>query len=190
MTMYHPTKFGCKKISSLVDTVETVRFDYMSPHLDLHLENSKPIFLHNTLAHGNDVHHHIKFSFKRFSNWGDIIQMNIHWNFEPSCDLYLDHNKAIQSFHKTIQFIMTCHKTKFSYKRTSSSEDILESQFYYMILHCDLEDSKSIFLKDTLAMVMHHHIKFGSKRFTSSEQTNINILKFCFDLDHSNPISS
>ena len=39
--MYHPIKCGCKKISSSVDMVETVITDYMS----------KPIFLHNKLAH-------------------------------------------------------------------------------------------------------------------------------------------
>ena len=51
MMMYHPIKFGCKKISSSADMVETVTFDQMSPHCDLHLEDSKPIFLHDTLAH-------------------------------------------------------------------------------------------------------------------------------------------
>ena len=49
--MYHPIKVGCKKISSSVDMVETVTFDYMSPHYDLDLEDNKPIFLHDTLAH-------------------------------------------------------------------------------------------------------------------------------------------
>ena len=51
--MYHPIKFGSKKISSSVDMVETVISDYMSPHCDLELEDSKPIFLHDTLAHDN-----------------------------------------------------------------------------------------------------------------------------------------
>ncbi len=51
MMMYHPIKFGCKKISSSADMVETVIFDQMSPHCDPELEDSKPIFLHDTLAH-------------------------------------------------------------------------------------------------------------------------------------------
>ena len=51
MMMYNPLKFGCKKISSSADMVETVMFDYMSPQCDLDLEDSKPIFLHDTLAH-------------------------------------------------------------------------------------------------------------------------------------------
>ena len=53
--MYHPIKCGCKKISNSVDMVKTVIFDYMSPQYDPDLEDSKPIFLHDTLAHDDDV---------------------------------------------------------------------------------------------------------------------------------------
>ena len=53
--------------------------------------------------------------------------MNIHWNSEtPFCDLDVDHNRAIQSFHKTIQLMMMCHQAKFSCKRISSSDNILK----------------------------------------------------------------
>ena len=52
MMMYHPIKFGCKKINSSADMVATVISDYMSPHCDLELEDSKPIFLHDILAYG------------------------------------------------------------------------------------------------------------------------------------------
>ena len=38
-------------ISSSVDMVEIVIFDYMSPHCDPELEDSKPIFLRDTLVH-------------------------------------------------------------------------------------------------------------------------------------------
>ena len=51
MTMYHPIKFGCKEISSSADVVKTVIFDQMSPVCDHELEDSKPVFLHDTLAH-------------------------------------------------------------------------------------------------------------------------------------------
>ena len=53
MVMYHQINFGCKKISSPVDMVETVISDYMSPHCDLELEDSKPIFLEDNLAHND-----------------------------------------------------------------------------------------------------------------------------------------
>ena len=51
--MHHNIKCGCKKISSSVNVVEKVIFDYVSPHCDLELEDSKPIFLQDTLAHGD-----------------------------------------------------------------------------------------------------------------------------------------
>ena len=35
MMMYHQIKFGCKKISCSEDVVETVIFDYMSPHCEV-----------------------------------------------------------------------------------------------------------------------------------------------------------
>ena len=49
--MYHLIKSGCKKISSAADMVETVLSDQMSPHCDPELKDSKPIFLHDALAH-------------------------------------------------------------------------------------------------------------------------------------------
>ena len=51
MMMHHPIKFGCQKISSSADAVETGISDQMSPHSDPELEDSKPTFLHDTLAH-------------------------------------------------------------------------------------------------------------------------------------------
>ena len=49
--MYHSIKFGYKKISSSADMVETVICGQMSPYCDPELEDSKPIFLHDTFAH-------------------------------------------------------------------------------------------------------------------------------------------
>ena len=37
--MHHPIKYGCKKITSSVDMVETVIFDYVSPHCDPEVDN-------------------------------------------------------------------------------------------------------------------------------------------------------
>ena len=51
MMMYHPIKFGCQKIISSADVVETVIFDQLSPHGDPELEDRKPVFLHDILAH-------------------------------------------------------------------------------------------------------------------------------------------
>ena len=45
---------GCKKIINSADMVETVISDYMSPHCNPELEESKLIFLHHTLAHDDN----------------------------------------------------------------------------------------------------------------------------------------
>ena len=50
MMTYHPIEFGCKKISSSADMVETVISDIISLHCGPELEDNKPIFLHDTLA--------------------------------------------------------------------------------------------------------------------------------------------
>ena len=55
MVMYHPINCGCKKISSSEDVVETLILDYMSPHYGPELEDSKTIFLHETLAHDDPL---------------------------------------------------------------------------------------------------------------------------------------
>ena len=59
--MYHPNTFVCKKISTSLDMTETVIFDNMSPHCDLELEDSKPIFLHDTLAHDDSPSYRVWF---------------------------------------------------------------------------------------------------------------------------------
>ena len=61
--------------------VGTVISDYMSPHCDPKLEDSKPIFLLTLLP--LTMNHHTKFGYKRLCSWGDIVQINIHWHFEP-----------------------------------------------------------------------------------------------------------
>ena len=53
MMLYYQTKSGCKQTSDLKDTVETVTFYYINPCCDLDLEDSKPIFLHDTPPHDN-----------------------------------------------------------------------------------------------------------------------------------------
>ena len=71
-----PIKFGCKRIRSSVDRVETVISDCMSPHCDLDCEDSKLIFSHDTLAHYAASPHQVWLkeveSFRRY-------HLNKHW---------------------------------------------------------------------------------------------------------------
>ena len=66
MTMYYSVKFGSKKSSTSIDMVETVIYDYTSHNCDHDLEDGKPIFSHDTLAHDDASPYH-KFGCKRFS---------------------------------------------------------------------------------------------------------------------------
>ena len=121
-----PSKFGCKKINSSADMVETVTFDQMSLYCDPELEDSKPIFLH-ILAH--DVA-------SLYQIWLQKVQQQrrtFTGILNLFCDLDLDHNRAIQSFHKTIHLMMMCHQTKFTYKRISSSCNILKRQILMIL---------------------------------------------------------
>ena len=104
------------------------------------------------------------------------------WTFPGILNLFyfdLDHNRAIQSFHKTIQLMMMCHQTKFSCERIRSSEDISESHIliiWSFAVTLTLKTANQSFWKTIWLIMMHHHTKFGSKRFSVSEDiiwTNI-----------------
>ena len=88
------------------------------------------------------------------------------------CDLNLDHNRVIQSFHKTIQLKTVCHQTKSSCKRISSSEDILQSHILIIWSFTVILALKMViksFWKTIWLIMMHHHTKFGTKRSSESE---------------------
>ena len=66
MMMYDQIQFGCKRISSLEDTVEqTFFFYYVSPHCHLDLDISISLSLHDTSS--DDDTHHTKFGYQRLS---------------------------------------------------------------------------------------------------------------------------
>ena len=50
--MHHNTKFGTKMFLSLEDIIWT-NTDILTLYCDLDLKNSKPSFLHDTLAHND-----------------------------------------------------------------------------------------------------------------------------------------
>ena len=83
--MYYPIKAGCKKKKNQQFSgymVETVISDYISLHCDLELEDKEPIFLHNTLAQVDASPYQVWLQkvqqLRRY-----LIQMKVHWNFEP-----------------------------------------------------------------------------------------------------------
>ena len=120
-----------------------------------------------TLAHHDTSPYQV---WLQVSSWGDIIQMNIHWKFEPFLWPW-QHNRTIQSFYKKIQLMMS-HQSKFSCKRISSSDDILKRHFLILVsitVALTLKTANQSFWKTIWLIMMHHHIKFGSKWFSNSE---------------------
>ena len=83
-TIYHQTKFGCKRLISSEEIVETVLFlIYMNLHCNLDLEDGHPV-LCCWLRHSGLImmmNHHTKFSYKRLSSSEDIIWTNWHYDF-------------------------------------------------------------------------------------------------------------
>ena len=112
-----------------------------------------------------------------------------------SCDLDLDHNWAIQSFHKTVQAMIMCHQTRFCWKRISSSEDILESNIliaWSSTVTLNFKTTNRYFWNVLWLMKMHNYKNFGNKRFSGSEVYRLDKhLKFCCDFcfERCNPIS-
>ena len=81
MMMYHPIIFGWKKISSSADMEKQSYLIKRTLTVTLNLKTANQpscITLRPMM-----LHHHTKFGYRRFSSWGDIVQMNIHWNSEP-----------------------------------------------------------------------------------------------------------
>ena len=90
------------------------------------------------------------------------------------CGLDLDHNRAIQSFHRTIHLMMMCYQTKFSWKKVSSSDNISKSNtliIIFLTVTLTLKTANQSFWKTIWLIMMHRHTKFGSKRFSDSENT-------------------
>ena len=144
----------------------------MSSCSNLDLENSKSIFLHDTLTH-NDASPYQGLITKG-SAVEEILSRYIFTGIlNLFCDLDLDHNRAIQSFHKTIQLLMMCHQSKFSCKRISSSDNILKSHIFILSLTVTLilKTANQSFWKTIWLIMMHHHAKFGyTKQFSNSEK--------------------
>ena len=98
MMRHHPIKCGCRKISSSVYVVETLMLDYMSPHYDPKLADSKQIFLHGTLAHDDKSPYQVRLQ----KVDGILSRYTFTGIFNLFYDLDLDYNRAVQFFLQDI----------------------------------------------------------------------------------------
>ena len=107
--------------------VETVIFDQMSPHCGPELEDSKLIFLHDTLAHDDASLYQV---------WLQKVQQLKRYRPDEHSLEFSTFSvtlTVIQCVHKTIQLMMMCHQTEVSCKKISSSEDISYSHILIIL---------------------------------------------------------
>ena len=126
MLIYHPIKFGCKKDQQFRRYGRNSHSWSNEPShwpwtwrqqtniLAWHLGPWCCITIPSLVIEGSEAE-------EIWSRWTFTGILNC------SSDLDLDHNRAIQSFHRTIHLTMMYHQTKFSCKRISSSDNILKS---------------------------------------------------------------
>ena len=112
------------------------------------------------------LHHHTKSGYRRYSSWGDNIQMNIHWNSEPFLWPWPWPQQSNQFFfYKTIHLMMMYHQTKFSWKRISSSDNTLKSRILIILsltVTLTLKMANQSFWKTIWLIVTHHHTNFSN----------------------------
>ena len=123
----------------------------MNPHCDPLLEDSNPIFLHDTLAHDDASPYQVWL--QKIQQLGKyIIQMNIHWNSEPFLWPSPPQNNPIFSQDNPAYDDVPSNQV-YLQKSQHLRRYLRKLYFDFMFLHCDLEleDSTPIFLHDTLA---------------------------------------
>ena len=138
------------------------------------LEDSKPIFLHDTLAH--DVVSPYQVSLQTVSSWGYIIQMNIHYNSEPfpwpwpwpqqSNPIFSQDNLPYDNVPSNQVFFVLF--------LSISRADILKRHILIILsttVTLNLKTANQSVSKPIWLIMMHHHTTFGSKRFSVSEDT-------------------
>ena len=92
-------------------------------HFDLDLEDSKPIFLEDSLAHGDALPYRVwQYKVQHFRRQHLDKQSLTFCNFAVTLTL----NTAIQSLHKTLWLMIMYHQTKFSSKKISRIQGYTE----------------------------------------------------------------
>ena len=131
--------------------------------------------------------HYTKFGYSRFSSWRHIVQMSIHWNSELFRDLTFTTTEQSNLF--TRQSTLWWCAVKPSSVAKGSAADIMYQKSHSLIVSSftvtlTLKTANQSFWKIIWLIMMHHHSKLGSKRFSISENiiwTNTNI-KWHFEL--------
>ena len=170
-THTHTSHINKKKIKTIKKNKKQ-----MSPHCDPELEDSKPVFLHDTLTH--DVassyqvwlqkvqqlrryrpgEHSPEFwTFSVTLSWTTTEQSNLFTRFSVSWCFQPSH------FHKTIHPKVMCCKS------ISSSDNILESHILIILsltVTLTLKTANQSDWQTIWLILVHQHTKFGGKMFS------------------------
>ena len=143
--------------------VETVIFDYMSPHCDLEFENRKPIFLHDTLTDDEASPYQVWLQkIQRFRIYCPDEQSLILWNFTVTSTL----NAVIHFFARTLWLMMIYPNSKFGCKRINSSANTVKTvmcwSYETLPWPWPWRCANQSFCMTFRLTMMHHHIKFGA----------------------------
>ena len=119
------------QLSSSVDMVETVILNYISPNCDPELKDSKPIFLHDTLAHDDASPYQVWLQkVQQLRRYCPDEHSPNFWTFSVTLTLTTTEQSNLFTRQSDLRWCGT--KTKFSYKRISSSEVILGSPYFLL----------------------------------------------------------
>ena len=147
--MYHPIKFGCKKISSSADTAKTVTFDQMSPHCDWTWRQQT-----NLLARHSGPWWCITIPSLVTEGSADeeISSRWTFWTFSVTLILTTTEQSNLFTRQSTLWWC-TVQPSSVAKGSAAPKKYIKKSYFDYIIFDCDLElgDGKPILLKDNLA---------------------------------------
>ena len=126
-------------------------------------------------------HDHTKFGYKRFSSWGDIVQINIHWDFEP--------------FLWPSPFTRQSSLWWCALKSSLVAKDQLFRRYnrnchiliiWAFAVTSTLKTAHKSFCMTLRLMMMHHNTKFGKNLFGGLKDivwTNINNSTLHCDID-------
>ena len=88
-----------------------------------------------------------------------------------SSDLDHDHNRAVQSFHRTIRLMLMCNQTNSGRKRISNSEDNNRNCniliIWALAITLTLKIANQSSCMTLWPMMVHHQFKFAFRRFSS-----------------------
>ena len=151
----------------------------ISSHCDPELEDRKPIFLHDILAH---------YVASPYQIWLQKVQQQRRYrSHEHSLELWTSSvtltstttQKSNNPLTRQSTLWWCAIKPSLLAEGISSSENILKSHILitlFLTVTLTLKTANQSFWKTIWLMMMHHHTKFGSKRFNESENivwTNI-----------------